>query len=298
MGDEPDIPTNPNTVYAHDGWISMGDWLGTGTIATHKRKYRSFEEARAYAHTLGLTSQSKWDAYASSGRLPSDIPRAPHMVYAKVVWRSWGDWLGSGRIATYKVQYRPFEQARAFARSLGLKTRDKWLSFARSEKCPRDIPLKPERTYAGKGWISMGDWLGTGTIATHKRKYRSFEEARAFAHTLGLSSVSEWRAHCKANRLPADIPTNPNRQYLNEGWVSWADWLGTTTVATDQRQYRLYTEAKAFVHSLALKSANEWRAYTKSGRLPKDIPASPNRTYAKKGWSTWGDWLGTRVGAP
>ena len=27
----------------------------------------------------------------------------------------------------------------------------------------------------------MGDWLGTGTVATFRRKYRRFEDARAFA---------------------------------------------------------------------------------------------------------------------
>ena len=291
-----DIPTNPNTIYAHQGWISMGDWLGTGTIATHLREYLTFDEGRALVRTLGLQSQREWDARARLGRLPPGLPRAPHMVYAGAGWSSWGDWLGSGRVATYKVQYRRFEQARAFARSLGLKTRDEWLRFAQSEKLPRDIPIKPERTYASKGWSGMGDWLGTGTIAAHLRKYRSFDGARAFARSLGLSSVSKWRAYCKASPLPRYIPTNPNRQYLHEGWTSWADWLGTATTATNQRQYRSYDNAKSFVHGLRLKSANEWRAYTKSGNLPKDIPAGPNRTYAKQGWSTWGDWLGRHVG--
>ena len=39
----------------------------------------------------------------------------------------------------------------------------------------------------------MGDWLGTGTVATHLRKYRSFKEARAFVRGLGLKSQAEWR---------------------------------------------------------------------------------------------------------
>jgi hypothetical protein len=136
-----DIPTNPNAVYAHQGWISMGDWLGTGTIATHLREYLTFDEARALARTLGLKSQREWDVRTRSGRLPPGLPRAPHMVYADAGWSSWGDWLGSGTVATYKVEYRPFDQARAFVHSLGLKTRDKWLRFARSEKRPLDIPI-------------------------------------------------------------------------------------------------------------------------------------------------------------
>src|SRR5262249_44143807 len=111
----PDIPTNPNSAYALDGWIRMGDWLGTGTIATHLREYLPFEEARIYARELGLKSQAEWDDLARSGKLRADVPRAPHMGYADQGWISWGDWLGSGRIATYKVAYGHFDQARAFA---------------------------------------------------------------------------------------------------------------------------------------------------------------------------------------
>jgi hypothetical protein len=214
------------------------------------------------------------------------------MVYADDGWLSWGDWLGSGMIATYKVKYRPFEQARAFVRTLGLKSREEWLDFARSEKPPTDIPIKPERTYAKKGWAGMGDWLGTGRIAPHLRKFRSFVEARAFARKLNLTSANEWRDYCKLGRCPSDIPTDPYRVYAHEGWVGMGDWLGTGTIATNQREYRSYKDARNFVRGLGLKSANDWRAYTKSGKLPADIPAGANRTYAKKGWLDWEDWLG------
>jgi superfamily II DNA or RNA helicase len=292
----PDIPTNPNAVYAQEGWISMGDWLGTGTIATHLRKYLPFKEGRTLARSLNVKSQAEWNDLARSGKLPPNLPKVPHMVYADDGWSSWGDWLGSGRIATYKVKYRPFYEARRYARSLGLKTREEWLDFARSEKRPADIPVKPERTYAKHGWAGMGDWLGTGTVATHLREYCAFPEARAFARGLGLETAREWRLFCKSGRCPSDIPTNPNRQYLDEGWISWADWLATRTIATNQRQYRPFNEARAFVHGLGLRTANEWRAYTKLGKKPADIPAAPQRTYAKNGWLSWRDWLGSALG--
>ena len=46
------------------------------------------------------------------------------------------------------------------------------------------------------------------------------------------------------------------------------------------------------MRGLGLKSADEWRAYCKSGKKPDDIPADPNQTYAKAGWAGYGDWLG------
>jgi superfamily II DNA or RNA helicase len=289
-----DIPVTPAQVYAQEGWAGIGDWLGTGAIATHLRDYRSFEEARDFVHGLNLRSQSEWDAFARSGDRPADLPKAPHMVYKGDGWTSWGDWLGTGTIATYNVNYQPFEQARTFARSLGLKSRDEWLDFARSANRPADIPIKPERTYAKKGWVGMGDWLGTGRIAPFMRKFRPFENAHAYVRKLGLNSAAEWRHYCRSGQCPSDIPTNPNREYANDGWISWADWVGTTTIATNQRPYRPFKEAQSFVRTLGLMSANEWRAYTKSGKCPSDIPAAPYRTYASKGWSNWFDWLGTR----
>jgi hypothetical protein len=44
----------------------------------------------------------------------------------------------------------------------------------------------------------MGDWLGTGTIATQT----------------------------KSGEKPVDIPANPNRTYFNKGWAGYPDWLG------------------------------------------------------------------------
>ncbi len=78
----------------------------------------------------------------------------------------------------------------------------------------------------------MGDWLGTGSIATTKRKFRSFEAARVYVRQLGLNSWTEWDQFRKGSLpekglLPVDIPTNPNRTYANKGWSGMGDWLGT-----------------------------------------------------------------------
>ncbi len=99
-------------------------------------------------------------------------------------------------------------------------------------RLPADIPVVAERTYAGKGWKSMGDWLGTGVVATYLVRYRSFGQARSFACRLGLNGVEEWRAFCRGEirrlgRLPKDIPVQPFHVYRNSGWKGWRDWLGT-----------------------------------------------------------------------
>jgi hypothetical protein len=83
-----------------------------------------------------------------------------------------GDWLGTGVVASQLRQYRSFEDARSFARALVLKSRAGWKAFAQSGQLPPDIPANPWNTYKDKGWVSMGDWLGTGRVANQLRRSR------------------------------------------------------------------------------------------------------------------------------
>jgi len=101
-----------------------------------------------------------------------------------------------------------------------------WRKYRKSRKRPDDIPYEPAESYKNKGWEGYGDWLGTGTIATHLRTFRKFENARAFVHKLKLRSREKCNDYCKSGQKPVDIPTNPHRTYKNRGWKGMADWLG------------------------------------------------------------------------
>ena len=296
-GDKPaNIPAVPSLVYAGKGWVDLGDWLGTVVLATHLRRYRPFKEARAYVRELGLKSVAKWWVYCKSGKKPDDIPANPQNIYSKTGWTSWGDWLGTSRIADRDRAYRPFEKALDHARSLGLGTGAEWIAFTRSGSLPPDIPAAPWGTYKGKGWTSMGDWLGTGTVALAKRQFLPFKQARDHAQSLRLESQAKWKTYCKSGDKAANIPADPWHVYAGKGWVSLGDWLGTGVTATRARQYRRFGEARAFVHTLALKRKSDWRSYCRSGEKPHDIPARPDHVYAEEGWVDWGDWLGNWQG--
>ena len=47
-----------------------------------------------------------------------------------------GDWLGTGTVARRLRQYRSFKEARAFVRSLGLKSEAEWCAYCKSGKKP------------------------------------------------------------------------------------------------------------------------------------------------------------------
>jgi superfamily II DNA or RNA helicase len=231
-----DIPANPASIYAKLGWSGTGDWLGTGTVAPRFRQYRSFKKGRAFVRGLGLKSHAEWLNYCQSGKKPSDIPNYPAGVYANAGWAGTGDWLGTG---IRPGHWRTFKKAREYVRRLGLKSVNEWFSYCKSGKKPLDIPTAAHNVYADKGWVGMGNWLGTGTIAPQLRLYRSFEKARAFAWHLSLKSQNEWFKYCRSGKKPEDIPYSVQRYYAKAGWAGWGDWLGTGRVANQLRQHEL-----------------------------------------------------------
>jgi hypothetical protein len=183
----------------------MGDWLGNGKIG--RGQHRSFTKARAFVRGLGLKSNTEWRKYIRSGKKPADIPSNPAQTYAKSGWAGWGDWLGTGTISSGLRQFRTFTKARAFVRGLGLKSNCEWHEYSKSGNRSADIPSNPNQAYVKSGWIGMGDWLGTNTVAPHLRRYRSFKQARAFARGLKLESQTEWQDYCNArNRRTLPLP--------------------------------------------------------------------------------------------
>lgn len=190
------------------------------------------------------------------------------------------------------ANWRPFDEGRSYVRKLGLAGHEGWRKYSREGRLPSDIPSTPWHIYRADGWQSLGDWLGTDFVATGKRRYRPFAEARKFCRNLNLEGQADWQTqYVKSGRLPADIPSNPQRIYGGEGWAGWGDWLGTGNVASTVRRFREFSDAAVFVRSLNLNSQGEWRVWAKSADRPDDIPALPDRTYKEKGWMGWGYWL-------
>ena len=255
-----------------------------------KGQWRDFEEAREYTRSLGLKKREEWLEFCKSGRKPNDMPTKPDKTFKNSGWSGWGDWLGTGYVASPKRKYRSFEEAREYARSLGLSWWRDWKEHVKSGALPPDIPREPRAVYKDSGWVSVGDWLGTGNVATYKRKYRPFEKAREYARSLGLKSQVEWGPWCRSGERPPDIPTNPWKIYADDGWLGFWDFLGT---GNRRGGWRSFEEAREHAHSLDLGNSSEWREYVKSGAKPDDIPVKPSLTYKNKGWTNWGDFLGT-----
>lgn len=272
------IPSLPNRVYKNSGWVSMGNWLGTGNVFHKNRIFLQFEDAREFARKLNLKGQTDWFKYCKSENKPNNIPTLPSEHYKNEGWVSWGDWLGTNKIATRIIEYLPFNKARKIVRDLGFKNETQWYSYCKTTDKPNNIPAIPRRIYKNEGWISMGDWLG---YKIGFDGFLSFEKARDFVRTLKIKNAKEWQNYCVSNTKPNNIPSAPHLIYKNEGWVSIGDWVGTNSIKNGGIEYLDFKECRDFVRNLGLKSNYEWREYCKSGLKPDNIPANPESYYKK-----------------
>lgn len=307
-----DVPVFPYQVYKGYGWVSWSDWLGLRKSTPGKSyDFRSYEDAREFVRGLKLKKNKDWRKYIKGEMinrpsLPDDIPKSPEVRYRNSGWQGWGDFLGTGNIPSSKREFIPFEKARDFASSLGLKSGTEWVEYCRGDRSdlpikPENIPTNPHRTYKSQ-WQGMGDWLGTGNIRRGEIKYRSYGQAEKFVQKLGIKTAKEWRAYCrgdipKLGKRPEDVPANPERIYYWNGWVNWGTFFGTGRKL--KGNFLSFNEAREYCRKLGLSSVS-WRKYSKGeipglGKRPEFIPANPSTIYKNKGWVNWSDFLGTDI---
>jgi len=279
-------------------------------------KWFPYDEAKTFCHGLNLKCKEDWENYIN-GRypelpnLPKEIPKNPDQVYRFIGWKSWEDWLGLPQEPVVKKKedvslwdqpnevhsWMPFEQAREIARSYKFEYKEEWEllvagKYPNKKPLPKNIPDKPDKRYRHYGWKDWKDWLLT---PENQKIYSAFFEAREFVRGLRIKDMKHWISytdnpnplHCKYGLV---IPSKPNLEYKNKGWVSWNDWFGIDI------EFKDFQTTREFIHGLNLKSISDWKKFCK-GELPgvkkaKNVFSYPEIAYQNKGWNGWEDWLG------
>jgi len=186
-----------------------------------------------------------------------------------------------------KKEFRSFVDARKFVQELKLKNQNKWRQYVKLGNKPKDIPSSPWFVYKNIGWISMGDWLGTGRVADQLKQYWSFEKSRSFIQKLKLRYREDFKKLIQEGKIPKNIPSAPNNTYKKE-WKGWGDFLGTDWIPPMNKSKNLlsFENAKKQARELAkkynLKTWDDWIAAHKEGKIPKTLPQRPDKTYLKR----------------
>lgn len=171
--------------------------------------------------------------------------------------------------------YRSYEHAKEAAKKLGINSEKNYRKHFRND--PR-LPSKPHILYNSRGWIDWHNFFGRETPIY----YDSYSEAKSATQKRNIKSFIEYRKRYKED---PKLPSQPDRTYGKNGWISWADYFGTTEVSI----YKTYNEAKVAVRALKIISYTEYKKrYSENSRLP----SNPSRKYYKKGWANFNEFLG------
>ena len=283
------VPSHPDEVYGHGGWIGWADWLGSSNHMT--KQIRPFFEALTYARFLGLASKKEWRAWCKvEGMRHPNVPANPERTYKEDGWQGWGHWLGTGNVQNGNgKKFLPFGAALAVAQSLGLASSTEWRAWSKKGLRPSNVPARPEQAYKNSGWIGYVHWLGNDT-----KQFRPFFEALTYARSLNLASSTAWHAWSKEGKRPPTVPAAPEKAYKEDGWQGWGHWLGTGSQSKKAKgdKFLPFGEARRVARQLRFVSQTEWRLWCRSGARPANVPAAPDEVYGHGGWQGWCHWLG------
>jgi len=122
----------------------------------------------------------------------------------------------------------------------------------------------------------------------------SYGDCKNYIKELNIKSKTEW--YKKTHLLPDNIPNDPAQSYLNRGWISWGDFLGTNRTQDNikAQKYIPYDESKKWIkNNLEIYTLIQWKKSAKENKIPDFMPNRPERFYKDRGWISWGDFLST-----
>ncbi len=269
-----DMPSNPNQIYKDKGRRGWRHFLETGHVVNREKPFRSYKSAQEVVQQKGITSALQYYALRKTGEVPFDMPFNPDQIYKDKGWRSWGHFLGTGRVASYQQQFRSFKKAQKYVQQLGITSNNQYHELSKKGELPSDLPSRPDQTYKGKGWRSWGHFLGTGRVANREKSFRSYESVQEFVQQKGVVSQRQYRELRKTDEVPFDLPSSPDQTYKGKGWRGWKHFLGTVKMMT-------YTRAQNYVIDEGISTREELYEWLRSGEIPVNFPPEPHKFYSR-----------------
>lgn len=285
------VPEDPQTVYGNE-FVGWHEFLGVQLSRDGRKVFWSYERARDWARSAGIKSGAQWEQKSKDKVLPIGVPAQPYKVY-KGKFKNWGDFLGTGHVATKDKHFITYEEAKHWARRLNIKNMVEWKE-KRKTLGSEGIPANPDRVY--KEFVNWGDFLGTGRVANKDREFLSYEEVSAWAQEEGIKTQPQWVERAKKG-LPSNIPAYPNEVY--EGlFKHWSEFLGTgkslrQVYSSSNRKISdlwEYDKVLQWARDEGITTSNEWVERCKMD-IPDGVPRRPHVVY--KEFINWNDFLGT-----
>ena len=253
---------------------------------------KNYEEAKKIVNQLNIKSGSNYHQLYREKKLPSDLPAAPDKHYNNKGWTTWGEFLGTGRVADQLKEFIDYNDLKKIVRKLKISSSSDYQDKYKKIKHKKFIPGVPATVYKNSGWKNWAEFLGTKKL--YKVKYWSFNKARSYVVKFKLKNQNEWNRFCKTNK-PIEIPSHPQVIYKDKGYVDLGHFIGSNYVATSKRKkyYLSYRAAKKLLKDKSITSQTQFKKFIKKENMSLKIPYNPPSVYKGVGWKNWGHFLST-----
>lgn len=219
-----------------------------------------------------------------SGKVEIDIPEVDELVDVEKIKRAI-------KVQNFKsigpLNWLPFEEAKAYVRSKGVKTAQEYFRRHKEGEFDHDLPFSLNTVYADEGFTTWGNFLGTGNIQNSEKKkmYWSFRKARKFIHLLKLEDIHAWRKYVASDERPPQIPSEPSRVYKNKGYTTLGDWLGTGNLHPRDNDFDFKLSLnwnRKIVKKYNIKSRAEFFETLKKNKIrrPPFVTSNPGYNFA------------------
>jgi hypothetical protein len=195
------------------------------------------------------------------------------------------------------TNYRNYQSAENFAKSLNFTFWNQWKSFAATNKKPKDIPSDPRRYYKKNGWTNVKTFLGSKNLSNKDKNenFPNYEDAKKQVKEFKITSARLYFIWKKENPH-INLPYRPSNTYKNKGWINWGDYLGTKNISDNEKKeiFSSYEEAKMIVSKENIKSLREYENFINSKKADKyKLPKTLSEFYKNRGWISSPDFFGT-----
>lgn len=198
-----------------------------------------------------------------------------------------------------KTIYRPFEQAREWARSLALTSTEAWFNYTKTHTVPIDIPHNPSsvRGYS-RSWKGFPDFLGFA-LPTYQEAL-TIVKGKIIPMVGKVMIVSDYKRLWDEGKLPPGMPKAPDQVYRDKGWKDWETFLGknkaTWRIQRSESGILSYEEAKKYVKKHLIPkgiiSSTQWieSFEAEESVIPSFLPRIPHKCKKwKKEWKGYND---------
>ena len=127
------IPSSPQNKYIGKGWKGYADFLGYG-ISEKYVKFFPLRHAKKILKKIKVKSANDYRRRKKEKKLSPRFPYKPEIIYQNKGWNSWGDFLGTGRIADQYKIFLSYKQAKKYLSKYNFKKVNDYKTFKKKKK--------------------------------------------------------------------------------------------------------------------------------------------------------------------